>query len=314
MTTTTNILPPPVQQEYSEKMLSTPMPHLVHNLFAIPRTIQGNSGKTLRMRRYNRLQTATVPVDPLFLNPPAQQLTAVDIDATINWYATQLIITREVTAINQDPVLNQAAARLGQSLRETEDELMRNLLVATAGFVNCTGGTNGDSPTEPNAADFESVVTALQSSDADFIGEVVEGENRFGTGPVRDSYFCMANNALIPRLQAVAGFISKAQYPSQMNILSSEWGSVNNVRIVLSSRGSITTNASLLGADVYNMFIAGQEAYTSVQLDGENAKFIYHPAGYGDDPAELRQTAAYRFAHARAITNNAWVTNLRATL
>ena len=103
MTTTTNILPPPVAQEFSEKMLSTPMPHLIHNLFAIPRTLSSNSGNTLRMRRYNRLQTATVPVNPLFLNPPVQSLTALDIDAKISWYATTVVITREVVAINEDP-------------------------------------------------------------------------------------------------------------------------------------------------------------------------------------------------------------------
>ena len=314
MTTTTNVLPPPVAQEFAEKMLSTPMARLVHNLFAIPRTIDGNMGKTLRMRRYNRLQTAPVPVDPTFMNPPAQQLTAIDIDAVTNWYSTFVIITREVTAINEDPVLNQAAARLGQSLRETEDELMRTMLEATAAFINCVVGVNGDLPTEPTAADFQTVVTALQNSDAEFIGEVIEGENKFGTGPVRDSYFCMASTQLIPRMQGMAGFISKAQYPSQMNILSSEWGSVNNIRMVLSSRGSVTPNASLLGANVYNMFVTGQESYTSIQLDGEAAKFIYHPPGWGDDPAELRQTAAFRFAHARAITNDAWIINLRATL
>lgn len=211
-------------------------------------------------------------------------------------------------------VLNQAAARLGQSLRETEDELMRNMLETTAAFINCVGGVNGDNPTEPTAADFEGVVTALQNADAEFIGEVIEGENKFGTGPVKDSYFCMASTRLTPRLQNMAGFISKAQYPSQLNILSAEWGSVNNVRFVLSSRGSVTANASLLGADVYNMFVTGQESYTSIQLDGETAKFIYHPPGWGDDPAELRQTAAFRFAHARAITNNAWIINTRATI
>ena len=126
MTTTTNILPPPVQQEFAEKMLSTPMPRLVHSLFAIPRTIDGNMGKTLRMRRYNRLQSVPVPVDPQFMNPPAQQLTAIDIDATINWYSTYVILTREVTAINEDPVLNQAAARLGQSL-DTLGDFKSNL-------------------------------------------------------------------------------------------------------------------------------------------------------------------------------------------
>jgi len=171
-----------------------------------------------------------------------------------------------------------------------------------------------DNPTEPTAADFEGVVSTLQTADAEFIGEVVEGENKFGTGPVRDSYFCMASTRLIPRIQAMQGFISKAQYPSQLNVLSAEWGSINNVRFVLSSRGSVTANSSLLGADVYNMFVAGQEAYTSVKLDGESAKFIYHPPGWGDDPTELRQTAGYRFAHARAITNDAWLINLRTTL
>jgi hypothetical protein len=34
----------------------------------------------------------------------------------------------------------------------------------------------------------------------------------------------------------------------------------------------------------------------------------------GDDPTELRQTAGFRFAHARAITNDAWIINLRATV
>ena len=191
---------------------------------------------------------------------------------------------------------------------------MRSLLESSASFVNCVGGTSGDSPTEPTSADFEGVVSLLQTANADFIGDVIEGENKFGTGPVRDSYFCMASTRLIPRIQAMSGFISKAQYPSQLNILSSEWGSVNNVRLCLSSRGSVTPNASLLGADVYNMFVTGQEAYTSIQLDGETAKFIYHPPGWGDDPTELRQTAGFRFAHAKAITNDAWIINLRATL
>ena len=40
-------------------------------------------------------------------------------------------------------VLNQAAARLGVALRQTEDELIRDVLASTAGFIPCTGGVNG---------------------------------------------------------------------------------------------------------------------------------------------------------------------------
>lgn len=143
MTTTTNTLPPPVQQHFNEKLLSTPMPHLIYNMFAIPKTMPANSGDIVRMRRYNKLNTFEAPLNPLFLNPPAQQLTAVDVDAQVYWYGTYIILTRQVTAINEDPVLNAAAARLSQALRETEDKLMRTLLESSASFVNCVGGVNG---------------------------------------------------------------------------------------------------------------------------------------------------------------------------
>jgi len=314
MSTTTTVLPPPVQQKFSAKLLSTPQARLIHKLAAVPRTLESNSGDIVRMRRYTRLETAPVPVDPALLNPPAQQLTAVDIDAKLNWYATYILITKQVSLINQDPVLNEAAARLGQSLRETEDQLVRDMLEATASFINCVGGVNGDNPTEIVRSDVDTVIATLQNNDAEFTSEMIEGEDKFGTGPVRDAYFAMASSAMIGQLENVDGFISKAQYPSQSNTLPSEWGTISNTRFFLSSRGSVTQNASLLGADVYNVFVTGQEAYTCIDLSGATAQFIYHPPGHGDDPCELRQTAGYRMAYATRITNDSWVINLRATL
>jgi hypothetical protein len=40
-------------------------------------------------------------------------------------------------------VLNQTVSLLAQSMRETEDELIRNMLASTASVINCTGGVNG---------------------------------------------------------------------------------------------------------------------------------------------------------------------------
>jgi len=57
------------------------------------------------------------------VTPPAQNLTAVDIDAKISFYGTYVILNEQVTLQNQDPVLNECAARLGVSLRQTEDQL-----------------------------------------------------------------------------------------------------------------------------------------------------------------------------------------------
>jgi len=314
MTTTSAVLPAPIQQRFSAKLLSTPQARLIHRLAAVPYVMPENSGDTLRMRRYTRLETVPVPVNPAMMNPPSQLLTAVDIDATIDWYATYTIITKQVTLINQDPVLNEAAARLGQSLRETEDQLIRDMLEATASIVNCVGGTNGDNPTEIVRSDVDGVVATLQNNDGEFISEMIGGENKFGTGPIRDAYFGLADSNLIGQFENVAGFINKAQYPNDASTLPSEWGSIGNIRFFLSSRGSITANASLLGADIYNIFVAAQKAYSSIELDGSSAQFIYHPPGWGDDPCELRQTAGFRFAMATRITNDAWIINLRTTL
>jgi N4-gp56 family major capsid protein len=141
--TTTTLLPAPVQQRFDLKLLSRPMPDLIHKLMAMKKRLPERSGQILRLRRYNNLQTATVPLGPAGINPPPQTLSALDIDARVEWYGSYVLITDQVSLINEDPVLNETASVLAQSLRETEDELTRNMLAATAAFINSTGGVNG---------------------------------------------------------------------------------------------------------------------------------------------------------------------------
>ena len=60
-----------------------------------------------------------------------------------------------------------------------------------------------------------------------------------------------------------------------MNALRSEWGAIGNLRFLISSIGSYTANASALGANVYNIFCVGMEAYACIEQDGYSAAFIY---------------------------------------
>jgi len=312
--TTTTVLPAPVQQRFDLKLLSRPMPDLIHKLMAMKKRLPERSGQILRMRRYNNLATATVPLGPSGINPPPQTLSALDIDAKVEWYGSYVLITDQVSMINEDPVLNETASLLAQSLRETEDELTRNMLAATASFINCTGGVNGDNPTNITRTDIDGVIRTLVNNNARRLSMSIEGENKFGTSPVREAYWGMASAQIIPRLEAVNGFVSVAQYPSNMSQLTAEWGSVSNVRYLVSSVGSITPNASALGANVLNVFHTGAEAFACIDLDGASAQFIYRPLGYGDDPLMLRQSAGFKFAEAQRILNDAWIINLRCTL
>jgi N4-gp56 family major capsid protein len=311
--TTTSTLPAPVQQSFSYKLLSVPTPNMIHKLPAMLKKMPRKGGTTLRMRRYNPLSTAMVPLGNTGITPPPENLTAVDIDAKISFYGKYVQINEQVTLQNQDPVLNEAAARLGVSLRQTEDELTRNMLASTASFINCTAGVNGDNPTEITRADINEVTRTLLSNDAYTIMDNIEGKDKFGTAPIRDAFFAMCNSNLISDLDNVAGFVQKNQYPSPMNASRSEWGAVGSLRFWVSSIGSTNPTASNLGADVYNVFCVGMEAYACVEQDGYSAQFIYRPPIF-DGPLALNCSVGYKFAEVPRILNDLWVLNLRCTL
>ncbi len=77
-------------------------------------------------------------------------------------------------------VLNEAAQRLGVSLRQTEDQLMSSMLASTASFINCTGGTNGDNPTNIARSDVDNVVRTLRGNNAYSFLTGVQGDLKFG--------------------------------------------------------------------------------------------------------------------------------------
>ena len=49
--TTTSTLPAPVQQSFSYKLLSVPVPNMIHKIPAMKKNMPRNGGTTLRMRK-----------------------------------------------------------------------------------------------------------------------------------------------------------------------------------------------------------------------------------------------------------------------
>jgi N4-gp56 family major capsid protein len=203
---------------------------------------------------------------------------------------------------------------LGQSLRETEDQLARSMMEGSAPPIFCTSGTNGDSPSNIAPLDASKAVRLLRTANAQFIMDLIQGENRFGTAPVRTCYFGLGHTNLSADLDQMVGFKNVADYPNQDNILMAEWGNIRNLRFLLSSVGSISVGASALGADVYNIFIPGQESYDMVDLDGYSAQFIYAPPEIASPRLRLYQTAGWKMAQVFNTTNTSWIINLRCTL
>ena len=64
--TTTSTLPSPVQQSFSYKLLSVPVPNMIHKIPAMKKQMPRNGGNTLRMRR---LEYAVYKSSLIDLNP-----------------------------------------------------------------------------------------------------------------------------------------------------------------------------------------------------------------------------------------------------
>lgn len=210
-------------------------------------------------------------------------------------------------------VLNEYAERLAVSLRLTEDTLVRDMLAATSSTVDAVGGVNGDSPTEITTSDVDDVVQALLSADAYTLMDNIQGENKFGTGPVRNAYLSLSHTNMSASLNSTGGFLHASQYPSMSNLLKAEWGSINNVRFLLTSNGSYSPNSSNLGQDVYNNFIVGMESFGCIDQENASAQFIYRPP-YLNDPLAQNFTIGWKAGLAQRILNDEWIVNLRTTL
>lgn len=311
--TTSGELAPAVRQDLALRMLALPTPNLIHKTFAMKDVLEAKHGDIKRYRRYNKFATATAPLGPSAGPVVGKTLSATELDAKIDWYGDWVGVSEQVVIANQERVLNEAALILGLQLRETEDELIRDMLASTVSQINCVFGTNGDVPTKFTQKDSVSVSTALVNNSASMFLSGIKGEDRFGTAPVRNAFVGLANSRIIPDLEDADDFIAAANYPAQEYVMDGEWGTVRNIRYFVSPLGSVSDNASDLGNDVANVFIAGKESFACIKQNGASAEFIYNPPYLSD---ELRQSVSlgWKMAQVPRVLNNAWIMNLRCSL
>lgn len=309
---TTTSLPPAIQASFNQKLLSVPTPNNIYKIPATKYTKPRNTGDIIRFRRYDRLAPALVPLGNTGVTPPGQVLNAIDIDAKMQFYGTFVEINEQTVLQNEEKVLNETALLLGIDLAETEDILVRDMLAASAAAIDAVGGVNGDDPTEVTLSDLNSIAQTLRSNNAYSQLNTIEGENKYGTSPVRNAFFALCSTDLQSDLDGVTGFKQTAFYSQQGPIMESEYGSVSQFRFLVSSNGSKINNASANGNDVYNISCVAAESYACVDQDGYNAEFVYRGPLYSG-PLGLNVTLGFKTSLATRIQNAAWVLNLKVT-
>lgn len=312
-TTAPGDLAPAVKQDLAMKMLSLPTPNLIHRDFAIKDTLEIKNGDTKRYRLYNKFATATAPLSGSGSPVAGKSLSAADIDAKIDYYGDWAGVSEQVYRANQEKVLNEASLVLGLQMRETEDELIRDVLASTPSQVNATNGVNGLNPSEWTADDSLAVqVTLMNNSGSMYLGGV-EGADIIGSTPVRNSFVGMAHTRLCFTLDNSPEFQASTEYANQMKVLPGEYGAVRNIRYFVSPNGSISENASSGNTDVANVFIAAKESYACIKQGLDSNQFLFNPAYLSD---QLHQTVSlgWKMIQVPLLLRPEWLFNLRCSL
>ncbi len=204
--------------------------------------------------------------------------------------------------------------RLAVAMRQAEDLILRDYIVSAASQIMAGGGSNNDNPTNLGASDFSLVATTLDTNNAYKFMSGIEGMDRFGTGPVRSSYFMLSSTELQTDFDSLtgSGFLSQWNYPTSASALPSEYGSVFNIRILTSSEAPVARGTSANGQDVYYNTVLGKQAVTHINQDGYSMNLIYRDPYYSGMLAQ-NATLAVKFSQAQAITQDTAIRNLLST-
>lgn len=207
--------------------------------------------------------------------------------------------------------LNESARLLAQNMAQTMDEVTRDVLASTSSVLQCSNGSNGETPTELTKEDIDGAVKTLLGNDADMISEVVTASTGLGTTPIRPAFWGYLDTDLLDDLEAVSNFVNTSNYAQQGTVLDAEWGATGNVRWLYTSVGSVSSATPA----VYNNFIVGKEAYALVHLRSETGDFYIKPLGSAGaaDPLNQRGSVGWQHPFVARILNDAFMINLMST-
>ncbi len=310
----TNIfnMAPELPLQMSQDLLSTPMFNLIHSFGADLHYAEGFIGKNIRMPRYERLSTDGGQLDGSGVDPAPEIVQRTDVDATMEIYAKTVVINEQVTTFENNKVLTKFTALLGQWMREKEDLLMRDLLSSSVSYINATGGSGSDQPTSISRGDVNNIERILLGNDARTMLESVDAMDKFSTAPTRDAFIALASTDIVSSLQSVSGVVLKVNYPSQEGLRPEEYCSISRFRFFTSSKGAKIPAASLNGNTVYTIPMYGVESFAKVEQNNYTARLGFRPDYIVSSVGQNSQLYA-KFAIARAITNQNWISGLNVT-
>lgn len=323
-TNTSNVSPSRGTVIYFERQaLKHAGPMSVLDKFGLARPMPKNKGTVIEFRRPNVFTAATTPLTE-GVTPTATAFTYSVVQATLKQYGQVGEITDMIEDTDKDPVLNDLTVQLGENIGRTIEALTFGVVKAGTQVEYANGTARTDVNTPLVLAKVRAAVRTLQDQKAMRITRVVDSSPDYATFPVEPGFVAVGHTHLAYDIREIPGFVPCVAYGSKQKIHEYEFGSVEDVRFVLTpdhspfadgggtKAGSGTTMVSTSGtsADVYPLLVFGKEAFGVVPLKGMGAiEPTIIPVGMKtkDDPLGQRGYAGWKTYFVAVILNENWI-------
>lgn len=301
---------------------------LIHQVPVKKYNLSRRSGKTMIWRRYESLGLATTPLSE-GVAPSGKAKTKTDVAATISQYGDYIEDSDMVSDTQPDPHTTENVELLGQQMGETFDQLYRDLFATATNIVYANGTSTVTVSQILDRNDLDRAYRLLKVNKARSFSPMIMAGQNVGTGPVMPSYWGLCDERVAFDLRHVEGFLLPSEYGSKQGVLAGEIGSdKNGIRFLTSPNGYYLTGATGTTiaatdvkntggfADIYSVFLVGQEAIGGVNLANGNGGVIRKALGSAGtaDPLEQRATVGWKKYDTRAVLNQAFFAEIQTAV
>lgn len=297
---TTGTLTQEAQTFYEKKFLARNEYESVFEQGAQMRNQPTNGGDTIKFTRHTPLATVTAALTQ-GTNPSEVALTAANVTCQLAEYGTVVKISRFLTLNGIDAANAEKIEVVGQNMRETLDELVRNELF--------TGAT----------VQFQAAKTALSALSASDVLKLKDIQLAIRTLKRNKARRLTSNAApwmgkIGPDtsydLQQDSTFINVDSYQNGTMIYRGELGKISGARLLESANPKHETST---GTEVYSNFFHGDQAFGSVSLEGDAAQLFIIPHTKIDsgNPAGRFSTVSWATTYVAKTLNANWLVNVK---
>lgn len=302
-------------------LLSRAEPYQCMAKFGQMQSVPKGRTKVVRWRRYNAISLATTPLTE-GVTPATKALANTDVEATLNQYGDRMALTDFIVDTHEDPVLKEMMEILGEAAGQTKETLLYNVLRAGTNVLFANGVNRAAVNTAPNADLLRRAIRQLKRQNTRMMTGMLNASDKVDTRPIPPCYVAFVHPDAERDLQAIPNYIRVQNYGTWKPLGDNEIGSFENIRFLTSTLYTPTnvgTNATLNGmlgsasVDVYPSLVVGKDAFANVALAGADSitPMVVNPGTPSDsDPLGQRGHVGYKFYHAAAILNDAWMIRL----